>query len=325
MRRSIIPWAVLITGCGGGSGPAGEGPPEILQVLARERVAGDEGIELAPRLVHGDHEDIGEDDDREVTEAVAWDGQRIRVVFDELLRGNHLEEIPCADGSWTQVPVGTDFDDVARCAGADLSRCEALCRDQGGILDENGDGNFDDTRLIADAVVLTCDGEVIPLDVQKSYYQPSGNQQMSSAGVESLGPAVVIAPGAGMPPGSTCGFAFAGSVVDKQDEGVGSTADITFTVEPFQVVGGEWPEIMLNAELDAATLPGAVRMTADGVEVDDPIVELGEHGGTLIVGVADGFVSGTEYVVTLLGGAPGLADIHGDTLAADATITWSAP
>jgi hypothetical protein len=325
MRRSIVSVAVLIAGCGGSPEPEGAGPPEILQVLARERVEGEEGIELAPRLVAGDHEDIGEEDDREVTEAVAWDGQRIRVVFDELLRGNHLEEIPCADGSWTQVPLGMDFDDVARCAGADLSRCEGLCLEQGGILDENGDGGFDDTRLIADAVVLTCDGEVIALDVQKSYYQPSGNQQMSSAGVESLGPAVVIAPGAGMPPGSTCGFSFAGSVVDKQDEGVGSTADITFTVEPFQVAGGEMPEILLNAELDAATIPGAVKITAGGVEVDDPIVELGEHLGTLVVGVPDGFVSGTEYVVTVTGGEQGLKDVHGDSLAADATITWSAP
>jgi hypothetical protein len=123
MRESIIAAAVLFTACGGSPEPEGAGPPEILQVLARERVEGEEGIELAPRLVAGDHEDIGEEDDREVTEAVAWDGQRIRVVFDELLRGNHLEEIPCADGSWVEVPVGTDFDDVARCAGPDLSRC----------------------------------------------------------------------------------------------------------------------------------------------------------------------------------------------------------
>jgi hypothetical protein len=325
MHRSIIPGAVLIAGCGGGAEPVGEGPPEILQVLARERVEGDEGIELAPRLVHGDHEDIGEEDDRAVTEAVAWDGQRIRIVFDELLRGNHLEEIPCADGSWARVPVGMDFDDVARCAGADLSRCEGLCLDQGGILDENGDGGFDDTRLIADAVVLTCDGEVVPLDVQKSYYQPSGNQQMSSAGVESLGPAVVIAPAAGMPPGSTCGIGFADSVVDKQDEGVGDTADIGFTVEAFQVAASELPEIVLNAELDPATLPGAVTVTADGVEVDDPTVLIGDHTGTLVIAVPGDFQSGSEYVVTLRGGASGVKDIHGDELAADTTITWSVP
>src|SRR5688572_25481228 len=120
MRRSIIPVAVLLVGCGGGPEVQGEGPPEVLQVLARERVEGDEGVVLAARLAYGDHESVGEEDDRDVTEAVAWDGQRIRVVFDELLRGNFLEEIPCADGSWAQVPVGMTFDDVARCAGADL-------------------------------------------------------------------------------------------------------------------------------------------------------------------------------------------------------------
>jgi hypothetical protein len=44
-----------------------------------------------------------------------------------------------------------------------------------------------------------------------------------------------------------------------------------------------------------------------------------------VVGVADGFVSGTEYVVTITSGEQGLADIRGNVLAEDATIRWSAP
>jgi hypothetical protein len=315
MPRSIIPLAVVCAGCGAGE-PEGAGPPEVLQVLVKERIAGEEGVELASRLAYGDHDDVGEEDDRAVTEAVAWEGQRIRVVFDELLRGNFLEEIPCADGSWTQVPVGTTFDELGE-----------LCPDAGGILDTNGDGGFDDTRLIAGAVVLTCDGEEVPLDVQKSYYQPSGNQVMSSVGVDSLGPAVVIAPGAGMPPGATCGIDFAGSVVDKQDEPVGDTGDIGFTVEPFQVVGSEPADgatdvavdtaiaIHLNAALVEATVAARLRGGDDDVETT-AVVE----GGSVVVTVPGGLAAATTYTLTLVAG---VEDVHGDALAADTTITWS--
>src|SRR5215207_4470943 len=134
MRRSIIAMLLFGGGCSVPGDPLeSDGPPRILQVLARERVAvtddeGHERIELQARLAFGDHPDIDvEHDDRVVSAAVARDGQRIRIVVDELLRGSSLEEIACADGSWSRVPLGTDIDAIARCAGADLSRCDAVC------------------------------------------------------------------------------------------------------------------------------------------------------------------------------------------------------
>src|SRR5262245_56791249 len=174
MRKSIIAMLIFGSGCNAAPGDPleSDGPPRILQVLARERVAvtddkGNAHVELQARLAFGDHPDIDvEHDDRIVSDAVARDGQRIRIVVDELLRGSSLEEVACADGSWSRVPPGTDIDDIARCAGADLSRCKAVCiGDSGpvGILDANGVGAIDDTRLIEGAVVLTCDGVAVPL------------------------------------------------------------------------------------------------------------------------------------------------------------------
>jgi hypothetical protein len=313
-------------GCGGAE-PDGAGPPEILQVLVRER--GAEGLEA--RLAYGDHEDIGEEDDREVTDAVAGEGQRIRVVFDQLLRGNFLEEVACADGSWAEVPVGMDFDDVARCAGADLSRCGGLCLDHGGILDDNGDGAFDDTRLIEGAVVLTCGGAAVPLDLQRSYYQPSGTQRISagSAGTDALGPAVVLVAAGGLPPGTTCGLGFSDRVVDRQDQPVGDTGDIGFGVEPFRVAASEPPDgavdveagetiaIHLNATLDAGSVAGRVALSAGGAPV---AVTAEVDGASIVVTVPGGLAAATEHVVTL---SVGIADVFGDVLAADTTITWS--
>ena len=100
MRRSIIAMWIIGSGCNAPGDPLeSEGPPRVLQVLARERVAvtddeGNQHVELQARLAFGDHPDIDvEHDDRVVSDAVARDGQRIRIVVDELLRGGSLEEV----------------------------------------------------------------------------------------------------------------------------------------------------------------------------------------------------------------------------------------
>jgi hypothetical protein len=366
MRSLVVASIVFIAACSDVEPPDGmdpAGPPEILQVFVRERVPviDDDGYEvvgLQSRIAFGDHEDIDPDaDDRQVDAAVARDGQRIRVVVDELLRGNNLEEIPCADGSWSRVPVGTDFDDVARCAGADLSDCEDLCIGADGpvgILDANGDGAFDDTRLIEGAVVLTCDDVEVPLDAQRSYYQPTGGQQLSTAtvGTDSLGPAVVLVPGGGIRPGATCGLRFAAAVVDKQGVEVcapsgggcepGDTSGVGFAVEPFALVASDPPDgaidveltapdspdarvaILTNAALDPDTLATAVTLTADGVAVAEAIAAVDpEDDATVVVTVPGGFLAGTAYAVTVTGGSSGLSDIYDDTLADDVTFGWT--
>jgi hypothetical protein len=340
--RSIL-YAVAVVpmfGCDDAAGP--EGPPEILQVFARERVDVEGAIELQSRLAYGDHPDIDRElDDREVSAAVARDDQRIRVVFDRLLRGNNLEEVACADGSYSRVPIGTDYHDVAACAGPDLSRCEGLCLDAGGILDANGDGAFDDTRLIDGVATLTCDGEVVPLDPERSFYQPSGSQQLSagSVGTDSLGPAVILVPAGGMPPRSICGITFSDQVVDKQDRPVGDTGAIDFTIEAFQLVASDPPDgaadvpltaegsedaviaIELNAALDPETVRQAVRIDAGEQRLDDVEAEVSpDDDATILVTLAGGFAAATTYVVTVAGD---VQDVHGDRLDAETTITWT--
>jgi hypothetical protein len=365
MRRSIIAMLIFGSGCSGGPGDPleSDGPPRVLQVLARERVAvvDDEGhthVELQARLAFGDHPDIDvETDDRVVDTAVARDGQRIRVVVDELLRGGSLEEIPCADGSWSRVPPGTNVDDIARCAGVDLSHCEAVCiGDSGpiGILDANGDGAIDDTRLIDGAVVLTCDGATVPIDPSKSYYQPAGSQRIAggSVGTDSLGPAIAIVPAAGMRPGAHCTLAFT-DVVDKQGIAVcaaadgadcnpGDTSAISFGVEPFTVASSEPANgatdvaltaenstdatiaILLNSELAADTVQGAIKVKAGGVDVENLVATMVEDDQAMVhITIPGGFQPGTAYTVTITGGASGIKNRYDDTLATDQTITWT--
>lgn len=356
MRMSMMVGVAVATsgaaGCSGADAPLhSEGPPEILQVLVRERVTvtGDDGstwTEVQPHLAYGDHDDIDpEADDREVTAAVARDGQRIRIVVDELLRGGTLEEIPCADGSWSRVPAGTDFDDIAACAGADLSRCEAVCVGAAGpvgILDVNGDGAIDDTRLIDGAVALICGGEPVALDPSRSYYQPSGGQRLSAGatGTDSLGPAVVIVP-RGMRPGSTCTLAFSAGVVDKQGEPVVGADEVAFAVEPFQLVATEpaagatdvaltAPDaadavitVALNAAVEPATVAAAVTVAGGDGPVTAAAAPSPDDDATLVITVPGGLAAATTYTVTISGGAGGLADAWQDPLSADATFSFT--
>jgi hypothetical protein len=354
MRRSIIAMLIFGSGCTGAPDDPLDtaGPPRILQVLARERVTvtddeGHEHVELQARLAFGDHAAIDvEHDDRVVSDAVARDGQRIRIVVDELLRGSSLEEVACADGSWSRVRPGADIDDVARCAGADLSRCEAVCiGDDGpiGILDANGDGAIDDTRLVEGAVVLTCDGVNVPLDAGRSYYQPTGSQRLSTAsvGTDSLGPAIAIVPAAGMRPGATCTLGF-DDVVDKQGIAL-ETSAISFGVEAFTLASSEPHDgatgvalhdedstdatiaIQLNAELVPESVHGAIEISAGGVDLDDLYPTMAaDDEATIHITVPGGFKPGTEYKVRIAGGAGGIKDRYNDTLDKDHTITWTA-
>ena len=73
------------------------GPPMITQVFVLELVTDpDTGIvRQDTQLAFGGHPDIDESDDGVVNTAVALGNQRIRIVVDELLRGNFLEQIAC--------------------------------------------------------------------------------------------------------------------------------------------------------------------------------------------------------------------------------------
>src|SRR5262245_18734477 len=163
-----------------------EGPPMIEQVRLKEVFTAN-NIPGLQRVVFGfgTHSDATASDEHPVMTAAA-SGNRLRIIMDELLRGNFLEEIQCratirassdGDGAFGKVPVGDTPDDIARCAAAqDVlpvrcpgsdSRSVCLCELDGGCLvgpsvtvpkgqsvgvnDVDHDGAADATQLIPGA------------------------------------------------------------------------------------------------------------------------------------------------------------------------------
>jgi hypothetical protein len=375
--------AAACTSSGGGGASIKlhpEGPPMVRQVLMTERVTDASGSSTSTRiaanqLAFGDHPDIprpGEggsslfnlpEDDRQVTAALASNTQKLRVVFDELLLGNAIEELACADGSYSRVPVGTTPDDIAACSPPNLSRCHKVCvGDQGpiGLLDEDEDGAADDSRMIEvapDVLVagIECEGVNIPLDRDRSFYQPSGNQQIPAGQLlDGLGPALVLAPLAGLRTSSTCRLKLHESVVDK--DGIQACAppdgDITqgcspgdlglieFSVEPLRLLGSS-PfsgamnvpllasqknyaaiQLMFNARIGMDGLASAITLRTGGNLV--PITVAASTQDALVeIQVPGGYQPQTEYVLTIAGGASGLADLYGGRLPAAVEIRFT--
>jgi len=97
------------------------GPPMIRQVFMREVYTLPSGtVTSTAAIAFGEHPDFNEDDDGEVrTALVNGVNQKLRVVMDELLMGNYLEELQCrGGGNYVRIPEGTTPDDVARCSVA---------------------------------------------------------------------------------------------------------------------------------------------------------------------------------------------------------------
>ncbi len=343
-----------------------EGPPRVLQVFVREPTENAADYDFCasyspdcPQLAYGNHKDIPTDfDDRTVTNAIVDNSQRIRVVIDELLQGNNLEEMACADGSWSRVPDGADPDDVANCAGAptDLERtCEIdLCLDATsglpvGILDANLDKAPDQLRFIDGAVSLVCNDVDIPLDRTLSFYQPSGNQLIPAGplGIDGLGPAVILVPLDGVRTGSDCTIGFADDVVDKEGNRVcapadpdaascsaGDTSGISFNTMRMQVESTAPADGNTNVNPDAATAQilvlfntilapdatGNITVTAGGVPVQNLDINVSvDDGAILTIVLTDGYTSLTDYEVTISGSE----DRFGGSLPEDYTFSFS--
>lgn len=218
-----------------------EGPPMIRQVFMWETSAN--GFRNV--LAFGWHPDIAngrqdanppetEDDTHPVTTA-SVSSQSMRVVFDELLYGNSLEEIECklttpsGDAIFSRVPLGTTPDDIANCAvAADLlpSLCKgphATCLDANGVpmgvRDDDEDGAADNTRMIAGAVTLRCGTFDVPLNLEQTFWQPAGTQLVPAGQTPgtSIGPALILVPlDRRLPSKQTdCRLVFAPDVTDK--------------------------------------------------------------------------------------------------------------
>jgi hypothetical protein len=235
-----------------------EGPPMIEQVRLTE-------IAMLPMVstpiertvfAFGTHPQGTDDDQHPVTTAKAT-GNKLRIIMDELLRGNNIEEIRCRGlvdtDVYAQVPVGATPDDIARCANAQdvLARtCPAsnrlsvcICQNDGGCAVDNGmtlvpkgepvgvedfnhDGAADHTHFIAGAVGISCGADKVAIDQDRSYWTPSGNQQKpAQGGFDALGPAIVLVPIASLPTGTECGVMFAPDVVDKDGNQVCAPPD----------------------------------------------------------------------------------------------------
>ena len=232
-----------------------DGPPMIQQVRLKEtyQTVGTGFTSTRRVFGFGTHPNVvSEINEAHPVATASASGNALRVIVDELLVGNNLEEIACRGningaGAYSRVPLGTTPDDIAKCAAAqdilprtcagehevcicDLDAGCAVGADMiakgapVGVLDMNQDGSADDTQLIASAVQVQCtpaNGAAInvPLDNAMSYWNPSGNQQVPAmGGFEALGPALVLVPLGGVPTNVTCGLVFDATVVDKQGE-----------------------------------------------------------------------------------------------------------
>ena len=348
-----------------------EGPPMVQQVFVQEKVVSDTATREKFQLAFGDHpeiplpdEDSVNGDDREVVNAVARGTAKLRVVFDEILVGNYLEEIACADGSYSPVPIGADPDDIKDCSGPDLSRCVAVCiGDSGpvGILDENEDGASDETRMRDYGggelgVSVMCGDQMMPLDPEASFYNPSGNQLLPAVpppqNINGLGPALVLVPLDGMKTGSECTLTFRGDVKDKDGETVcappdgnidagcsgGDTSLITFTVEPLSLKRSEPEDEMTDVPLTDPELPdasiylefvaaidpdtvGAITLTdMMGDPVPVTVAVSADDAALLTVTVEGGYQAETEYTLTI---GTGLTDKYGGALPAEITVTFT--
>ena len=355
-----------------------EGPPTIRQVRITEVYALDmAGTSFTTRRVFGfgTHPMASSDEEHPVTSAQVV-GQQFRIIIDELLQGNHLEEIACRaqvdSDAYDQVPDGATPDDIAKCAVqkdllkatcvGDLRVC--ICKkdtgcggtmgqpdfigkgDPVGVLDANEDGASDDTRLIQDAVGIKCGAINVPIDLDQSYWNPSGDQQVpATGGFEALGPAIVLVSNGPLPTNLTCGLAFAPSVVDKQGNQVCATADgsegnctpgdttsFSFKTEPLRIdlqtpTEGDTGVIRTDsivavsvAPLNPATL-STITMTQNGapfmgftVTLDmEKIIKIKPTGVT-------GLAANTMYTVTF---PTGLKDTFGQGLPAPVTFHFT--
>lgn len=277
-----------------------------------------------------------------VTSATAA-GNSMRLIMDELLRGNSLEEIACRatvdNDAYQRVPVGATPDDIVRCSSpqdvlprtctGEFAVC--LCELDGGctvgsetiargapvgVLDINQDGAADDTRMTPGAVSIRCGAIDVPVDLDNSYWNPSGNQQVPAmGGFEALGPALVLTPLNGLPTNIGCALEFAADVTDKQDERIcapaggdmnagcvaGDVSAFKFTVEPM---------VFLS---EPANMAMGVSRTDPAIFLGNTNVDVASLAGITVQNVTAGttLVAGTDYTVALM-------------MNKNVTITWVA-
>ncbi|MCW5804216.1 MAG: Ig-like domain-containing protein [Deltaproteobacteria bacterium] len=325
----------------------------VRQVRLKENVTDANGNTRGSRVfAFGVHELAKANEVHPVTTAASV-GNSLRVIMDELLIGNSLEEIACRgvvdDDAYSRVPLGATPDDVSRCAAADDvlprtcpddGRAICICRNPAGclrdtvtiaegqpvgILDINQDGGADDTRFIAGSVGIQCGAISVPLDLDMSYWNPSGDQNKPAmGGFDALGPAIVLTPNGPLPTNIACNLTFASDVTDKSGNQVcappngditigctpGDMSQFTFSVEPLTVfpvtfsnndvgVSRTDPALMaLNTLIDTAPANlGRIAITEGGAAFTDFTLALPQPN-VLRFTWTNGLQPTTEYKIT---------------------------
>jgi len=360
------------------------GPPMVQQVRMKENFTAAGATIAVPRRVFafGTHPMASDAEVHPVTTAASQNNS-LRVIMDELLVGNVLEEIACRqvvdDDAYARVPKGATPDDIARCSVAQdvlPSTCAGtnpksvcICELDGGcgtgtelvekgqsvgVLDLNQDGSADDTRFVKDAVGIQCGSINVPIDLDMSYWNPSGNQQPpAQGGFDALGPALVITPQAGLPTNIECGLVFAPDVVDKEGNQVcappdgditadcnpGDTSAFKFKVEPlsFDFVQPGMNNMTGFARTDDVIVSTQYGITLDPTSATATNITITEGGAaftaftvavsmnkniTIHPTAVGGWAAAKTYVVTL---PTSIKDAFGQALPAPFVITFSTP
>lgn len=353
-----------------------DGPAMITQVRLKETYTTAGSMFVSTRRVFGfgTHPMATETDAHPVTAASAV-GNSFRIIVDELLVGNNLEEVACrapvnAAGSYSRVPLGTNPDDIAKCAAAqDIlpttckgSHSVCLCDlatgctvgtetiamgAPVGVLDINQDGAADDTRFIEGSVGLRCGSIDVPIDLDMSYWNPSGNQQVPAmGGFEALGPAIVLVPGArGLPTNLQCNLTFSPDIVDKQGNGIcapangdvdsdctpGDVGQFSTKVEPLSISGASFADGATGVSITTSPLfIGNTQFDAASVNTTTVTVSPAFPGGTTIgldtmptrIKITQGanLTPMTTYTITF---TTGVTDTFGQPLPAPVTFTFT--
>lgn len=349
----------------------------VQQVRMKESYMAPGSTSTATRRVFGfgNHPDAFEQDAHPVT-AASVSGQSFRIIMDELLVGNNIEEIACRGpvdmDAYDRVPLGATPDDIAKCASAQdvLPRtCQGefavcMCKNASGclvgttmvnegapvgVLDINQDGAGDDTRMIQGAVGLRCGTVDVPIDLDMSYWNPSGNQLVPAmGGFDALGPALVLVPQRGLPTNLNCNLVFSPDVVDKQGEQVcapangditgncagGDTTAVAFKTEPLTLLstvddmqtGVSRTDALIfvaNTPVDMTTAAGAVTVTegaANTPYTQFTVAVAMNRNVTITWTAATGLAANTLYRVTV---GTGLKDAFGQPLPAPTVITFT--
>lgn len=359
-----------------------EGPPMIRQIMINESTIAMNGATQKSdnQLAFGTHAStLFRDDDGLVETATIKGNQEVRIVLDEQIRGNSLEEISCANGSFSRIPDGTTPDDINDCSGPidSLQNCKIdLCLDTDPssptfgkpvgvelVENQNGTGDRFTLRMIdfdpdpaEDAVELgaqiVCDGVAVRMDPTLSFWNPSGNQTISSnpaLGKKGLGPVIVLKTiaGVGLPASQNCTIQFHPDVVDHDgnqicapegglvDNGctAGDTSRVAFGTQAIAIDDVDIEDgsmnvsvdesgffgVYFNANMDSSTL-AAVTLTANGAPVLTPPAIQDDDKTTMLFSLPDPFLPNATYVLTV---GTGLHDQYGQGLTQDAVITWT--